>query len=90
MHRFYLSPNVWNGPSPLLDESESHHVLNVLRFGVGDHVTVFDGKGSEARGDIATVEGGKVILRVGPKLRSQPLACAITLAQAIPKGSTWT
>ena len=27
-----------------------------------------------------------MILRVGPKLRSQPLACAITLAQAIPKG----
>ena len=86
MHRFYLSPNLWNAPSPVLDEGESHHVLDVLRFGVGDHVTVFDGEGSEARGDIAAVEGGKVILRVGPKLRSQPLACAITLAQAIPKG----
>ena len=86
MHRFYLPPNEWNAPSPVLDEGESHHVLNVLRFGVGDHVTVFDGEGSEARGDIVAIEGGKVILRIGPKLGSQPLNCAITLAQAIPKG----
>jgi hypothetical protein len=82
MHRFYLSPNVWNASSPVLDEGESHHVLNVLRFGAGDHVTVFDGEGSEARGDIVSIEGGKVILRIGPKLGSQPLGCAITLAQA--------
>ena len=86
MHRFYLPPNVWNAASPVLDEGESHHVLDVLRFGVGDHVTVFDGDGSEARADIVAVEGGKVILRLGARARSQLLGCAITLAQAIPKG----
>ena len=68
MHRFYLPSNAWNAPSPVLEEGESHHVLNVLRFGVGDHITVFDGDGSEARGDIVAVEAGKVILRIGPKL----------------------
>jgi 16S rRNA (uracil1498-N3)-methyltransferase len=86
MHRFYLPPNEWNVASPALDEGESHHVLNVLRFGVGDHVTVFDGEGGEARADIVAVEGGRIALRIGPKTPSQPLACAITLAQAIPKG----
>jgi len=86
MHRFYLPSKAWNAHSPVLEEDESHHVLNVLRFGVGDHITVFDGDGSEARGDIVAVEGGKVVLRIGPKQESQPLGCALTLAQAIPKG----
>jgi 16S rRNA (uracil1498-N3)-methyltransferase len=86
MHRFYLPPDQWNAASPTLDEEESHHVLDVLRFGPGDHVTVFDGEGGEARADLVAVEGRKILLRIGPKVRSQPLACAITLAQAIPKG----
>ena len=86
MHRFYLPPNEWNSASPALDEGESHHVLDVLRFSKGDHVTVFDGEGGEARADIVAVEGEKVGLRIGPKTQSQPLSCAITLAQAIPKG----
>ncbi|HEY5707184.1 MAG TPA: 16S rRNA (uracil(1498)-N(3))-methyltransferase [Terrimicrobiaceae bacterium] len=86
MHRFYLPPNAWNSASPALDESESHHVLDVLRFGVGDHVTVFDGEGAEARGDIAAIEGKRIQLRIGQKTKSQPLKCAITLAPAVPKG----
>lgn len=86
MHRFYLSAKEWNSVSPALDEGESHHVLSVLRFGEGDHVTVFDGEGGEARADIAGVEGGRIQLCIGQKTRSQPLSCAITLAQAIPKG----
>lgn len=86
MHRFYLPPKEWNSATPALDEGECHHVLDVLRFGVGDHVTVFDGEGAEARAQIVVVEGKRIQLRIGQKARSQPLACAITLAQAVPKG----
>jgi 16S rRNA (uracil1498-N3)-methyltransferase len=49
-------------------------------------VTVFDGEGGEARADIAGIEGGRIQLCIGQTTRSQPLSCAITLAQAIPKG----
>jgi 16S rRNA (uracil1498-N3)-methyltransferase len=86
MHRFYLTPNEWSSALPALDEDESHHVLDVLRFGPGDHVTVFDGEGAEARADITAIEAKRVRLRIGQKTRSQPLPCAITLAQAVPKG----
>jgi 16S rRNA (uracil1498-N3)-methyltransferase len=86
MHRFYLPLKEWSSALPALDEGESHHVLDVLRFGAGDHVTVFDGEGAEARADITAVEGKRVKLRLGQKIRSQPLPCAITLAQAVPKG----
>ena len=83
---FLSPPDEWNSASPALDEGESHHVLDVLRFGEGDHVTVFDGEGAEARADITAVEGKRIRLRIGQKLRSLQLPCAITLAQAVPKG----
>jgi 16S rRNA (uracil1498-N3)-methyltransferase len=86
VHRFYLSPAEWNSALPALNEGESHHVLDVLRFGVGDHVTVFDGDGTEARADITAIDGKRARLRLGQKTKSQSLPCAITLAQAIPKG----
>lgn len=86
MHRFYLPPNEWNSGSPRLSESESHHVLDVLRFGVGDHVTVFDGEGTEARADITAIEGKRIRMRIGLRTKFEPLRCAITLAQAVPKG----
>ncbi|HEY5742260.1 MAG TPA: 16S rRNA (uracil(1498)-N(3))-methyltransferase [Terrimicrobiaceae bacterium] len=86
MHRFYLPPHDWNSISPSLHEGESHHIINVLRFGEGDRVTVFDGDGAEARAIIERIDGGRIQLRIGPKTQSQPVACAITLAQAIPKG----
>ena len=86
MHRFYLAPKEWNAASPALDEGDSHHAVNVLRFTVGDWVTVFDGDGAEARAKIISLAGSRIQLRMSEKHRSQPLRCAITLAQAIPKG----
>jgi 16S rRNA (uracil1498-N3)-methyltransferase len=86
MHRFYLAPAEWNSASPSLDEDQSHHVLNVLRLREGDYVTVFDGKGAEAKAVLLAVEKGRIRLRIGPKRQSRELPCAITLAQAIPKG----
>ena len=86
MHRFYLAPKEWNAASPALDEGDSHHAVNVLRFTVGDWVTVFDGDGAEARAKIISLAGSRIQLRMSEKHRSQPLRCAITLAKAIPKG----
>lgn len=86
MHRFHLPPAQWNASSPALDEGESHHALDVLRLGSGDRIVVFDGEGSEATAQITAVEGRNVFLRVLQKNRTQPLPCAITLAQAVPKG----
>ena len=86
MHRFYLSPADWNSPAPTLDADESHHALDVMRFGPGDRITVFDGEGSEAAAEIQTVVGKRAQLTVKPRVQAPPLPCAITLAQAIPKG----
>jgi len=86
MHRFYLPPTDWNAPSPALSADESHHALDVLRLGAGDRVTVFDGEGSEATAQIAAVEGKSLHLKLLQKTKTQPLPCALTLVQAVPKG----
>ena len=86
MHRFYLPPSEWNSPSPALNDSESHHALDVVRLGASDRVVVFDGVGGEATAQITAVEGKRAQLRLLQKAVTQPLPCSITLAQAIPKG----
>ena len=84
MHRFHLAPENWE--SATLDESESHHCLNVLRLEVGDRATVFDGRGREASAVIDSKSGSRVVLKISSPSKTPPPPCSITLAQAVPKG----
>ena len=84
MHRFYLRPENWE--SATLDAEESHHCLNVLRLSEGDRVTVFDGAGREGQAVIAATSGSKAKLKISSTATTPPPPCAITLAQAVPKG----
>jgi 16S rRNA (uracil1498-N3)-methyltransferase len=84
MHRFHLAPENWE--SATLDESESHHCLNVLRLEIGDRATVFDGQGREASALIDSKNGSRVVLKISAPAKTPPPPCAITLAQAVPKG----
>lgn len=86
MHRFFLPPSEWNSPSPALDAGESHHALDVLRLDTGERVVVFDGEGGEAIAQITGTAGKLAQLKVMPRSKTQALPCAITLAQAVPKG----
>ncbi len=62
----------------------------MLRLGAGDRVVVFDGLGSEATAQIVAPEGKTIKLRILAKAKTQPLPCAITLGQAVPRAKTWT
>ncbi len=86
MHRFYLPPPDWNASTPSLDHGESHHALDVLRLGAGDRLTIFDGVGGEAGAQITAVEGRRAHIKILHRAKTQPLPCAVTLAQAVPKG----
>jgi 16S rRNA (uracil1498-N3)-methyltransferase len=70
----------------MLDDSEGHHCVDVLRLGVGSRVVVFNGKGSQITAEITAIEKGKVYLKELIAAKAESLRCAITLAQAIPKG----
>ena len=66
--------------------AETHHALDVLRMEPGAHATVFNGQGVEATVEIAAVEKGRIALKKISVAKSAPLACNVTLGQAIPKG----
>jgi 16S rRNA (uracil1498-N3)-methyltransferase len=70
----------------LLEESEAHHCLDVLRLGVRSRVVVFNGQGAEITAEITAIGKGIVHLKELISTKMKPLRCAITLAQAIPKG----
>lgn len=72
----------------MLDASETHHALEVLRLSTGSRITVFDGQGREAMAEIGEIRHHQATIHIGAETRSTPLPCALTLAQAIPKGKT--
>ncbi len=87
MHRFYISPADWNPDALVLGEAESHHALNVLRLAEGEKLVVFNGQGTEATAQIVPGSTRRVVrLQVLHQGKTPPLACRITLAQAVPKG----
>ena len=70
-----------------LPRDEGQHLTRVLRLGVGDTVSVFDGRGHEFLGRVASATGREV--RVALLSRVDPAAesgVAITLGQAVIKG----
>jgi 16S rRNA (uracil1498-N3)-methyltransferase len=69
-----------------LAEAESHHLVTVHRARAGDLVTAFDGRGREWTCAVATPDRRAAVLRVTATRLAPPLPCALTLAQAIPKG----
>lgn len=86
IHRFYLAPEQWNSSEPTLGPEDSHHCADVLRLKVGDALTLFDGGGTVADAVLTEVHRKHCRVRLGEKTISPPLRCAITLAQAVPKG----
>ena len=70
-----------------LPRDEAEHLTRVLRLGVGDIVSVFDGRGREFLARVASAQRRDV--RVNLMSRVEPAAesaVAITLAQAVLKG----
>ncbi len=86
MARFYIPPHAWNPDKLALDRSEAHHALHVLRMKAGDRATVFNGQGTEVTVEFAKVEKEQITLRKIQLGKTPPLACEITLGQAVPKG----
>jgi 16S rRNA (uracil1498-N3)-methyltransferase len=59
--RFYIDAPLRAGSSVLLSEDSAHHAVHVLRVRTGDEVTLFNGRGGEFAGRIASIERLKVL-----------------------------
>jgi 16S rRNA (uracil1498-N3)-methyltransferase len=86
VHRFFAPSLDPGDEATILPRDEGEHLTRVLRLGVGDTVSVFDGRGREFLARVANVRRRDVrvelLSRVEPAEESP---VAITLAQAVLK-----
>jgi 16S rRNA (uracil1498-N3)-methyltransferase len=81
MKRYY-SPTLDRG---LLDAEQSHHCAQVMRQAVGDHFSVFDGHGLEAKARITEIGRDEVKYQILAKASSPRATYPVWLAQALTK-----
>ncbi|TFW08303.1 16S rRNA (uracil(1498)-N(3))-methyltransferase [Oxalobacteraceae bacterium OM1] len=87
MPRFHCPLPLAVGATVELPEGVAHHV-RVLRLGVGDGITLFNGKGGEYTATLAAIEKKRVSVEVKVfEPREAELPYAVTLAQALPEAS---
>jgi 16S rRNA (uracil1498-N3)-methyltransferase len=86
MHRFYIPPASWSATPLELSAEESHHCVEVLRLQPESRIVVFDGQGNEIIAEIVATDRRRVQLQPVIYSKAPRLRCAITLAQAVPKG----
>lgn len=86
MTRFFISSDQIKDNSVILKGEDRHHLLNVLRRGPGDEITVLNGKGEEylVRITEATVDQVKGEIVKQMERQSEPRV-KITLVQSLPK-----
>ena len=85
--RFYVDAPLRSGGSCLLPEDSAHHAIHVLRLRPGDAVTLFNGRGGEYAGRIASMEKLRIaadVLAHDPVERESPLR--VTLVQGVSSG----
>ena len=87
MHRFF-APSLDPGDETVaLPRDEAEHLTRVLRLGVGDTVSVFDGRGREFLARVVTAASRDVRVQLLSRTDAAPEAAVpITLAQAVLKG----
>jgi 16S rRNA (uracil1498-N3)-methyltransferase len=83
--RFFV-PQI-DGEHAVLDGSEGHHLIHVMRAKAGSEVVLFDGSGAEYAARVTRIERSRVELTIRRRTQiSRELAVHVTLAVALPKG----
>jgi 16S rRNA (uracil1498-N3)-methyltransferase len=84
---FLAPPGDWRDDRVLLSAEETHHALHVLRVSPAEVVSVFDGRGTVARGSAGNVSDGRMSVQITERTDRQRPRPEIALYQAAPKGS---
>jgi 16S rRNA (uracil1498-N3)-methyltransferase len=87
VHRFFAPDLDPADERVKLPKEEGEHLTRVLRLGIGDVVSVFDGRGREYLGRVVSALRRDVVLQlVEPRTPASEPPVALTLAQAVLKG----
>ncbi len=80
--RLFVEAPLQAGAAVPLDRAQANYLINVLRFGPGDAVLVFNGRDGEWRASLATTGRKAASLIVEARTRDQPAAGGLTYAFA--------
>lgn len=85
--RIYTSQALSAGSTLALNEDASHHLARVLRFQVGNAITLFNGDGNEYAATISAIDKRHVTVSIGELTNAnRESSLAIHLGIAISKG----
>lgn len=83
MHVFY-TPNILRNPE--LPEEEAQHCTRVLRLGVGDNITLTDGRGNFYKAEITVANSKRCLVAITETIHQNPLwPCHLHIAVAPTK-----
>lgn len=83
--RLYLERDL-SGDKLTLDEREAHYLGHVLRLERGDELVAFDGRGTERRASVGSLQRRGAELELGANVDALPASrLELTLIQALPK-----
>ncbi len=86
MPRFYVPKPIIKKGMLTVTGDEVKHIRKVLRLGIGDRISIFDGSGMEYEGAIAEVTSSSVVVKIHDIFSSKKEShLEITLAQSILK-----
>jgi 16S rRNA (uracil1498-N3)-methyltransferase len=87
MTRFFIPSDQIRGNTVILKGEDRHHLLNVLRQGLGAEITVLNGKGQEYLAQVTEITSDTVIGQIvrQAERRTEP-KIKICLVQSLPKG----
>jgi 16S rRNA (uracil1498-N3)-methyltransferase len=86
MRHFFIDPSRATNSLVTIQQSEAHHIKNVLRLRPGDRIKLFDGTGFEYEGVIRKMSAAKVDVEILNKVRATVRSgTQIMVAQAFLK-----
>jgi 16S rRNA (uracil1498-N3)-methyltransferase len=84
--RFFVAEPLAAGAARL-GGAQAHHLIHVLRIGVGQHVVLFNGRDVEATAQVTAITNGEVELAIlDLRAATTELPIDLVLAAAVPKG----
>ena len=88
MHARFFAPELSaDSDSVALPAAEAQHLTRVMRLGVGDRISVFDGRGNEFLACVSEVGPEHVRVALGSRIEpARESAVRLTLAQSVLKG----
>jgi 16S rRNA (uracil1498-N3)-methyltransferase len=83
---FFAERSCWKRDLIVLDSSESHHAVKVLRLSPSDVVTVTDGEGTTARCAVREIAGASLVAEILDRRTHRRPAPELVVFQGAPKG----